>query len=66
MLNSFSKTPVCLLPYNKAESKLLTDLSVLKLQGDNSQKDEKTVQAYKLASQIINDSENAAFFLKLK
>jgi hypothetical protein len=54
LLNSFSKTTVSLLPFNKTESKLLTDLSILKIQNDQAKIDDKANQTYKLASQIIS------------
>jgi hypothetical protein len=36
LLNSYNRTTVSLLPYNKSESRLMTDLSILKIQGNQA------------------------------
>lgn len=66
LLNSFSKTAISLLPFNKAESRLLTDLSGLKVHSANEKAVKKTNETFKLASHIIEDNQKNLFFDKLK
>lgn len=66
LLNSYSKTAISLLPFNKAESRLLTDLSGLKVHSANEKAAKKANESFKLASHIIEDSQKTLFFDKLR
>lgn len=66
LLNSYSKTVISLLPFNKAESRLLTDLSGLKVHSANEKTVKKTNETFKLASHIIEDNHKTLFFDKLR